>query len=76
MNLFKAAFGTSNQYNFGSYKADFVVPNTGSVETIFIPFANFSNQWSASTGEPTKKCSEHQEVCPTAKVQCIFLTWS
>lgn len=67
MSVFKAAFGTSTQYNFGSYKADFEVPSTGSIETVFIPFANFSNQWSASTGEPTKKCSEHKEVCPTAK---------
>ena len=64
----KRLFGTSTQHNFGSYKADFEVPNTGNVKTGFIPFANVSNQWSASTGEPTKKCSEHKEVCPTAKV--------
>ena len=73
MSVFKAAFGTSTQYNFGSYKADFVVPNSGRAESIFIPFSSFSNQWSPSTGEPTKKCSEHKEVCPTAKVS---LAWA
>eukprot|EP00038_Savillea_parva_P005586 m.159201 g.159201 ORF g.159201 m.159201 type:complete len:408 (+) comp11751_c0_seq1:56-1279(+) len=67
LHSFKAAFGTSLQFDFNSYKADFVVPNSGNFEEIFIPFTNFSNKWSAATGEPTMTCAEHPEVCPTAK---------
>lgn len=67
LNSFKAAFGTSAQYNFGSYKADFDVPAGDGVQEVFIPFTNFSNKWSPSTGEPIIKCSTRTpEVCPTA----------
>merc|ERR1719183_2317729 len=68
LSSFKASFGTGFQYNFGSYKADFTVPNDGQYHAIYIPFTAFSNQWSAATGEPTTKCSpKHKEVCPNTK---------
>lgn len=67
MNVFKAAFGTSTEYDFGSYKADFTVPSTGQMQEVYIPFKNFSNKWSPSTGEPTIKCSSDRNVCPTAR---------
>lgn len=66
MNTFKAAFGTSTQYDFNSYKADFTVPNTGNFETVYIPFNSFSNKWSAATGEPTETCAKNPSVCPTS----------
>lgn len=67
LNSFKAAFGTSAEYDFGSYKADFNVTRGGQQE-VFIPFAHFSNKWSPATGEPTTRCSStHPEVCPTAR---------
>lgn len=31
MSSFKAAFGTSGEFNFGSYKADFDIPQDGEV---------------------------------------------
>ena len=36
MSVFKAAFGTSLEFDFGSYKADFSVPNSGKFETVHI----------------------------------------
>jgi len=65
LTQFKAAFGNKAEFNFGSYKADFVV--TQGPNLVRIPFTSFSNKWSSSTGEPTVKCSpEHKSVCPTA----------
>jgi hypothetical protein len=34
MSAFKAAFGTATEFDFGSYKADFTVPNSGNIETV------------------------------------------
>jgi len=67
MTAFKFAFGTRGEYDFGSYKADFTVANSGNSEStrVYIPYNHFSNRWSASTGEPTTKCSDDKRVCPT-----------
>jgi hypothetical protein len=67
LSAFKAAFGTGLEFNFGSYKADFKVPNDGAFHKVYIPFSSFSNKWSPATGEPTTKCSDDKSVCPTAK---------
>lgn len=66
MTAFKMAWGTKGEYDFGSYKADFTVASTSSASVVYIPFTSFSNKWSASTGEPTTKCSDDKKVCPTA----------
>lgn len=52
---------------FKCFKADFVMEHTGEEELIAIPLTEFSNEWSASTGEPTTKCSDNEKVCPTQK---------
>jgi len=65
MSSFKAAFGTSGEFNFGSYKADFDIPQDGEMHNVFVPWNQFSNKWSPSTGEPTVKCSADPKVCPT-----------
>jgi len=52
---------------FKCFKADFVMEHTGEEELIAIPFEEFSNKWSASTGEPTVKCSDDESVCPNEK---------
>lgn len=68
LSSFKASFGTGLEYNFGSYKADFKVPNDGQYHPIYIPFTAFSNKWSAATGEPTTPCTpKNKEVCPNTK---------
>jgi hypothetical protein len=50
---------------FKCHKADFSVPKLNEFVTISIPFSDFSNSWSAYTGEPTKKCSDDKSVCLT-----------
>jgi len=43
-------------------------PEDSSVfKDVLVPFNTFSNAWSPSTGEPTKKCSDDPNVCPTDK---------
>ena len=65
LTAFKVAYGTSGEYNFGSWKADVTVPADGQLHNIFVPWNHFSNKWSPSTGEPTVKCSDSPKVCPT-----------
>lgn len=50
----------------GCFKAKFAVPAGDGFQTIRIPFSNFSDMWSPSTGEQTKTCAEDKDVCPTA----------
>lgn len=61
ITAYKVAFCDSrvNPYRcqFGTYKADMTLkPASASAQpqTIFVPWSNFSDKWSASTGEPTK----------------------
>lgn len=49
---------------FKCFKADFNMTSDGSWNIVAIPFNHFSNDWSPSTGEPNKECSEHPDVCP------------
>jgi len=66
---FKLSFA-ANTINpqFKSFKADFFPSSSGEWEDVYIPLTNFSNNWSAYTGEPIVPCSsEHPEVCPTQK---------
>ena len=61
---------------FHSFKASFNVAAGADWQTIAVPFASFSNDWSSFTGDcsttdpdgKTHKCcsKEHPEVCPTA----------
>jgi len=73
---FKISFAANTWVpQFKSFKADFNVTSDGNWQVINIPFSQFSNDWSASTGEPVKTCSEHPEVCPTdsdlAKIESL-----
>jgi len=60
---------------FGCYKADFNVTSNGGWQIVHISLDRFSKEWSPSTGEPTKTCASHPEVCPTdsdlAKIQQV-----
>jgi len=51
---------------FWSFKADFNVPPSvsGEWQWVDIPFSNFSNNWSAYTGEPLTRCADDPKVCP------------
>jgi len=67
----------ANTFNpqFKCFKSDFNVTSNGGWQIVHIPMKSFSNEWSASTGEPTKTCAQHPEVCPKdsdlAKIQQI-----
>jgi hypothetical protein len=65
---FKLSFGADTlNLQFKCFKADFVMKSTGEWEDIFVPFNQFSNDWSSYTGEPITLCSEDASVCPTEK---------
>lgn len=65
---FKLSFGADTlNLQFKCFKADFVMQSTGEWEDIFVPFDQFSNDWSSYTGEPITKCSDDASVCPTEK---------
>lgn len=65
---FKASFGADTlNLQFKCFKADFTMESTGDWEDIYIPFNEFSNDWSSYTGEPITKCSDDPSVCPTEK---------
>lgn len=67
LESFKVAFGTSSEFDFGSFKADVNLTSDGKVHKLFVPFKAFSNKWSSATGEPRVRCSAaHPEVCPHA----------
>merc|ERR1719424_906317 len=52
---------------FKCYKAKFAMEHTGEEELVAIDFNEFSDKWSASTGEATVKCSDDASVCPSEK---------
>jgi hypothetical protein len=54
-------------FSRGCFKAKFAVHAGDDFQTVRIPFNDFSDTWSPATGELTKKCSEGDGVCPTAK---------
>jgi hypothetical protein len=52
---------------FKCHKADVNIPvSTDDFITVAIPFTDFSNNWSAYTGEPIKTCSQDSSVCLTS----------
>ena len=51
---------------FKSHKADIDIPVSSDFIEVSVPFTEFSNNWSAYTGEAVKKCSEDSTVCLTA----------
>jgi peptide methionine sulfoxide reductase MsrB len=63
------AGGGSFPGSSGCYKTSFVVPKTdaGAFTEVRIPFSQFTDKWSPSTGKPTKLCSDDISVCPTKK---------
>jgi len=65
---FKVSFGADTlNLQFKCFKADFEMESTGEWEEIYVPFKEFSNDWSSYTGEPITKCSDDVSVCPTDK---------
>mmetsp|Transcript_89537 Transcript_89537/g.193767 ORF Transcript_89537/g.193767 Transcript_89537/m.193767 type:complete len:210 (+) Transcript_89537:22-651(+) len=65
---FKFSFGADTlNLQFKCFKADFVMKSSGEWEDIYIPFNEFSNDWSSYTGEPITKCSDDPSVCPSEK---------
>ena len=61
--------GGSLPYSRGCFKSKFTVPPSAGSEfvDVEIPFANFSDLWSAATGDPTSTCAEDASACVTAK---------
>lgn len=51
----------------GCFKAHFWMHASEDFITIRIPFSNFSDKWSPSTGNQVKTCADDESVCPTAK---------
>jgi len=66
-------------FSRGCYKARFDVPAGNEFSEVKIPFSDFSDLWSPSTGDQTVTCSEDPSVCPTeedlANIQDIQI-WS
>merc|ERR1712241_1070378 len=54
-------------FSRGCYKARFQVPAGHEFSEVAVPFSNFSDLWSPSTGDQTVTCSEDTSVCPTEK---------
>jgi len=57
ISSYKLAFCDSrlNLYRcqFGTFKADFEIPPSSDFQEVFVPWAKFSDKWSATTGERT-----------------------
>eukprot|EP00933_Yihiella_yeosuensis_P033753 TRINITY_DN27394_c0_g1_i1.p1 TRINITY_DN27394_c0_g1~~TRINITY_DN27394_c0_g1_i1.p1 ORF type:complete len:218 (-),score=39.87 TRINITY_DN27394_c0_g1_i1:345-998(-) len=66
----KVEFGPAPKasiFNFApsTYKSDFKISGeSGTWQTITVPFNEFSYKWSSTTGEATTKCSDDPSVCP------------
>ena len=59
---FKVCFAADTlSVQFKCFKADFNISKSDDFQTVVVPFADFSKEWSQSTGEPTGKAP------PTAK---------
>ena len=63
---YSCAGGGSLPFSGGCYKAHYTVPAGNNFTEVRIPFREFSDHWDPATGELTKTCAEHREVCPTA----------
>jgi len=68
---FKISFAANTLIpQFYSFKADFTVtsdPTNPQWQVVMLPWNAFSNDWSAYTGEPIKRCnSTYPDVCPKA----------
>lgn len=64
---FKIAFTADAISSFFSFKANVAIPVSEEFITVAIPFSDFSNKWSPSTGEATVTCSEDISVCMSEK---------
>merc|ERR1719230_604081 len=64
---YSCAGGGSIPFSRGCFKAKFSVPAGDEFTAIRIPFKNFSDKWSPSTGEQTTTCAQDTTVCPTAQ---------
>ncbi|CAE8694189.1 unnamed protein product, partial [Polarella glacialis] len=53
-------------FSRGCFKAKFSVPAGEDFTEVRIPFKEFSDKWSPSTGEQTATCAQDSSVCPTA----------
>ena len=63
---YACASGAALPFSGGCYKAHYAVPAGDDFSEVRIPFNQFSDHWNSATGELTKTCAEHPEVCPTA----------
>lgn len=64
---FKIAFTANAISSFFSFKANVAIPVSEDFITVAVPFSEFSNKWSPSTGEATVKCSDDASVCMTER---------
>ena len=66
---YACSFGSDSQfpYSGGCFKAHFSVPPGDEFTEVRVPFNMFSDHWNPRTGEQTKTCADHQEVCPTTE---------
>jgi hypothetical protein len=64
---YSCAGGGSMPFSRGCFKAKFDVPSGNTFVKVRIPFNQFSDMWSPSTGEQTTKCADDKSVCPTAR---------
>lgn len=67
---FRISFGTSHPVGGGffarGYKSQFN-PSVGKFGTVTLPFNNFTDFWSDSTGQPIHTCEEDSRYCPNKK---------
>ena len=57
--------GGSIPFHNGCFKAIFQVPAGDEFVEVRVPFLNFSDHYSQSTGDPTIICANDPSVCPT-----------
>merc|ERR1711907_156390 len=60
------ATGGSSLLGRGCFKSPFSVPAGDDFTEIRIPLSEFSDKWSAATGELTTLCKDDPSVCPSA----------
>merc|ERR1712032_192560 len=63
---FACASGGSTALGRGCFKSPFTVPAGDDFTEIRIPLSEFSDKWSAATGELTTLCKDDPSVCPSA----------
>merc|ERR1712032_59886 len=62
---FACASGGSTALGRGCFKSPFTVPAGDDFTEIRIPLSEFSDKWSAATGELTTLCKDDPSVCPS-----------